>query len=104
MTTDKGALWAWVCKGLRAVRTSPLVRDPPDPRRAGECLRCGACCALAVPCEYAGRDAAGLATCAIYQVRPWSCRGFPLSAGDLRELPPGVRCGYSFPSRRRPRR
>ena len=92
---------AWLLKGRRAVLAygAPDLCERYAAQRSGSCRRCGACCALATPCPFAGRDASGLATCAVYQWRPESCRVFPASAIDLRELPPGTRCGYAFARR-----
>jgi len=65
-------------------------------RREGECLRCGACCALLYTCPALadGRE------CLAYgRWRPRSCHAFPIDERDLREVEAlGGRCGYRFPA------
>ena len=66
-------------------------------RRLGECLRCGACCKLMFDCFFCTR---GLPTgCKIYEVRPMSCRFFPIDERDLEDrnlVLPNVPCGFYF--------
>ncbi|CRI66085.1 hypothetical protein THIOKS12630004 [Thiocapsa sp. KS1] len=66
---------------------------PVDPNRTGECSRCGACCKLPYPCPFLRFDDAGLSSCAVYAIRPPSCRKYPRVAAE--QLTP-QECGYSF--------
>jgi uncharacterized protein len=66
---------------------------PVDPDRMGACNRCGACCKLPYPCPFLRFDDAGLSSCAVYAMRPPSCRKYPRVAAE--QLTP-QECGYSF--------
>jgi Fe-S-cluster containining protein len=68
---------------------------PVDPARTGACNRCGACCKLPYPCPFLRFDDEGLSRCAVYAVRPPSCRKYPRVAAE--QLTP-EQCGYSFAS------
>ena len=68
---------------------------PVDPARTGACNRCGACCKLPYPCPFLRFDDEGLSRCAVYAVRPPSCRKYPRVATE--QLTP-EQCGYSFAS------
>lgn len=56
------------------------------PQRQGACDGCGLCCG---DCPALTREGG----CAIYAVRPLTCRIFPAGPEDLAEV---ARCGYSF--------
>jgi len=77
---------------LKRFTTSLL---PIDPTRQGECNRCGACCKLPYPCPFLRFDDDGLSSCAVYHVRPPSCRKYPRTADE--NLTP-EQCGFSFAS------
>jgi hypothetical protein len=64
-----------------------------DTNRRGECNRCGACCSLPFPCPFLRYDEQGLSSCAVYYVRPPSCRKYPRTASE--HLTPAV-CGFYF--------
>jgi len=63
-------------------------------RREGECLRCGACCALLYTCPVVAADG----ECLAYgRWRPRACHAFPIDERDLREVEAlGRHCGYRF--------
>jgi uncharacterized protein len=75
---------------LKRLTTSLL---PVDPSRKGECNRCGACCKLPYPCPFLRFDEAGLASCAVYHVRPPSCRKYPRVASENLTQ---EQCGFYF--------
>lgn len=77
-------------KKLKRFATSVL---PVAVNRRGECNRCGECCKLPYPCPFLRYDEDGLSSCAIYAVRPPSCRKYPRTAGE--NLTPHS-CGYYF--------
>jgi Fe-S-cluster containining protein len=66
---------------------------PVDPARTGACNRCGACCKLPYPCPFLRFDHQGLSSCAVYAIRPPSCRKYPRVTAE--QLTP-QECGYSF--------
>ncbi|RKT45184.1 hypothetical protein [Thiocapsa rosea] len=66
---------------------------PVDPDRTGACNRCGACCKLPYPCPFLRFDDQGLSRCAVYAMRPPSCRKYPRVAAE--QMTP-QECGYSF--------
>lgn len=68
---------------------------PVDPERTGACNRCGACCKLPYPCPFLRFDDQGLSRCAVYAIRPPSCRKYPRVAAE--QMTPRE-CGYSFAS------
>ncbi len=55
--------------------------------RKGECLECGACCRLPIPCIFFFGN-----RCLIWNRRPSQCRNFPENSGQLISY----RCGYYF--------
>ncbi|RJP58887.1 MAG: hypothetical protein C4541_07155 [Candidatus Auribacter fodinae] len=63
--------------------------------RSGQCNRCGECCTILNACPFVSFDASGLAVCAIYEVRPDSCKQYPRANNQLCPS-----CGYSFQSRK----
>ena len=75
---------------LKRLTTSLL---PVDANRRGECNRCGACCKLPYPCPFLRFDDQGLSSCAVYHVRPPSCRKYPRTAPE--NLTP-EQCGFYF--------
>lgn len=75
---------------LKRVATSLL---PIDPNRQGDCVRCGDCCKLPYPCPFLRMDDQGLSSCAVYHLRPPSCRKYPRVASE--QLTP-EKCGYFF--------
>lgn len=69
-------------------------------RRKGECIRCGACCAMGARCRFLGFDGEGLATCAVYgrRLSP-NCKTFPIDVRDIADrnvVAPHVGCGFHF--------
>ena len=61
-------------------------------KRRGECTSCGACCKVGrFPCIFL----AGNNKCRIYNIRPLSCRVFPVDKADLEKV--NGECTYSFP-------
>ena len=66
---------------------------PIHESRRGECLSCGACCKLPYRCPMLRDRDDGSTYCAIYPVRPPSCRKYPRSAG---EHVTGATCGFYF--------
>ncbi len=66
---------------------------PPHKNRVGSCNRCGECCKLPYRCPMLRYDDDGLARCAIYHLRPPSCRVYPRTAGEHRTQ---STCGFSF--------
>ncbi len=66
---------------------------PVAHNRRGECNRCGQCCKLPYPCPFLRFDDEGLSSCAVYAVRPPSCRKYPRTASE--NLTPET-CGYYF--------
>ncbi len=66
---------------------------PVSPGRVGACRRCGACCRLPYPCPALRRGPDGGVRCAIYSLRPLSCRAYPRSPRE--HITHGV-CGYRF--------
>jgi uncharacterized protein len=75
---------------LKRLTTSLL---PVDANRRGDCNRCGACCKLPYPCPFLRFDDQGLSSCAVYHVRPPSCRKYPRTAAE--NLTP-EQCGFYF--------
>ena len=67
---------------------------PVDPKRTGECMRCGACCKFLVKCpflEYENGDPKS-PRCKAYLIRPLQCRKYPRTKEEQIHLP----CGYRF--------
>jgi Fe-S-cluster containining protein len=67
---------------------------PVDPKRTGECLRCGACCKFLVTCpllEYENGDPKK-PRCKGYLIRPLQCRKYPRTKEEQIHHP----CGYRF--------
>jgi len=66
----------------------------------GECLRCGACCRLAVrQCPYLRFEADGKSSCTKYNAtRMPNCIVFPIDRRDIQErnIVSQTPCGYSF--------
>ena len=66
----------------------------------GECLRCGACCKLALKqCPYLAFDANGKSSCTKYDIsRMPNCVVFPIDNRDIKErdIVSSTPCGYSF--------
>jgi hypothetical protein len=75
---------------LKRFSTSLL---PVDSNRRGECNRCGACCQLPFPCPFLRFDDQGLSSCAVYHLRPPSCRKYPRTASEHITQD---QCGYYF--------
>lgn len=66
---------------------SPAMVAEGIARREGECNGCGACCQLGgMRCPFLVDDGPLRTHCAIYEVRPRSCRLFPFSVADLDEV------------------
>ena len=66
---------------------------PVSSNRRGSCTNCGACCQLPFPCTFLKYRENGDSYCAIYAVRPPSCRKYPRTASEFitTEI-----CGYRF--------
>jgi hypothetical protein len=75
---------------LKRFATSLL---PVSINRRGGCNRCGECCKLPYPCPFLRYDENGLSSCAVYSLRPPSCRKYPRT--DAENLTPAT-CGYYF--------
>jgi uncharacterized protein len=75
---------------LKRLSTSLL---PVDAGRRGACNRCGACCKLPYPCPFLRLDAQGSSSCAVYHLRPPSCRKYPRVASENLTQ---EQCGYRF--------
>ena len=67
-------------------------------RRIGQCDRTGACCRLMFTCPLLDqRD--DPVRCTIHEIKPRSCRVFPIDERDLRDrdiVSPDRPCGFSF--------
>lgn len=66
---------------------------PVSRARRGTCNHCGACCRLPSPCLFLRTREDGASHCAIYAIRPPSCRKYPRTATEL--ITPDT-CGYWF--------
>lgn len=77
---------------IKRLATSLIL--PVDARRAGECVRCGACCKFLVKCPFLKYDEGNpnSASCRAYAIRPPQCRKYPRSKKEQIHLP----CGYYF--------
>jgi hypothetical protein len=67
-------------------------------RRVGQCDRTGACCHLMYTCPLLITKSIPV-RCGIHEIKPLSCRLFPIDERDLKErdiVSPDVPCGYSF--------
>jgi hypothetical protein len=69
-------------------------------RRIGACRNCGICCQLGWGCWFhRGLEMETEGGCSRYEMRPSTCRLFPIDQRDLRDrnlLLPHTPCGYSF--------
>ncbi|MHC4271029.1 MAG: hypothetical protein ACYST2_01800 [Planctomycetota bacterium] len=79
----------WAAK-LKRTLTSTL---PPDKKRQGQCLRCGACCKLPNYCWFLGIDEKDQYFCKIHPFRPLNCRKYPRTSS---ELITSDTCGFTF--------
>lgn len=77
---------------MRRFATSLVL--PVDKNRAGECLRCGACCKFLVECPFLKpiEGAPGEFRCSAYSIRPPQCRKYPRSKEEQIHHP----CGFRF--------
>lgn len=66
---------------------------PVAHNRRGDCNRCGQCCKLPYPCPFLRFDNEGFSSCAVYTLRPPSCRKYPRTASE--NMTPET-CGYYF--------
>ncbi|OPZ23842.1 MAG: hypothetical protein BWZ02_03066 [Lentisphaerae bacterium ADurb.BinA184] len=66
---------------------------PVSHSRQGRCLGCGDCCRLPYRCPFLRSDGPGHARCAIYLLRPISCRRYPRTPEE--HLTKG-KCGFRF--------
>jgi hypothetical protein len=67
-------------------------------RRVGQCDRTGACCHLMYTCPLLVTKSTPV-RCSIHEIKPLSCRLFPIDERDLEDrdiVSPDVPCGYSF--------
>ena len=76
-------------KKLRRTVTSVL---PVAEGRKGQCVNCGACCKLPVPCPFL-KEEDGKCVCKIYKFRPLNCRKYPRSASEHITT---ETCGFQF--------
>lgn len=76
----------------KLLRFATSVLPVADTRR-GSCNRCGECCKLPSPCKFLRYDENGLSSCAVYNLRPPSCRKYPRTASE--NLTPET-CGFFF--------
>lgn len=67
---------------------------PVDPKRTGECMRCGACCKFLVKCPFLTYENGDpkLPRCKAYAIRPPQCRKYPRTKKEQVHMP----CGYRF--------
>jgi hypothetical protein len=69
-------------------------------RRIGACRNCGICCQLGWGCWFhRSPEMETDGGCSRYELRPSTCRLFPIDQRDLRDrnmLLPHIPCGYSF--------
>jgi len=77
----------------KVIRTVTSVL-PVDEGRSGQCNNCGECCKLPVKCMFLKTTDDGASYCSIYKYRPSSCRKFPRSESQLKEV--ADVCGFSF--------
>ncbi|MCX7818585.1 MAG: hypothetical protein N2652_05160 [Kiritimatiellae bacterium] len=87
MNRDRNTIWS---KLKRNLVTCWL---PVAPGRTGGCRACGACCRLPYRCPALRMSADGRSRCAIYAVRPPSCRVYPRTP---REHITAEVCGFRF--------
>lgn len=66
---------------------------PVSKTRRGGCIGCGACCKLPTRCLFLRDRADGTAYCAIYRVRPQSCRVYPRTRAEWLTA---RTCGFTF--------
>lgn len=66
---------------------------PVAKNRRGKCIGCGACCKLPNKCPFLRFKQNGKSYCAIYPIRPLSCRKYPRTESEhiTKET-----CGYWF--------
>ena len=98
-SAEKRALWWGRLRRWYRHTFTPGYIARSHARRRGECLRCGACCRLGSRCHHLGSDGDGIGVCDRHEIRPRSCRVFPIDDRDLADrdiLAPGTRCGYRF--------
>eukprot|EP01108_Squamamoeba_japonica_P009604 TRINITY_DN9059_c0_g1_i1.p1 TRINITY_DN9059_c0_g1~~TRINITY_DN9059_c0_g1_i1.p1 ORF type:complete len:166 (+),score=2.55 TRINITY_DN9059_c0_g1_i1:45-500(+) len=88
--------WLGVFRRWHIAEFTPEVIAERASKRLGDCHRCGACCGMTLTCKHLERDG-DVTRCKVYGVcQPIQCGAFPLDRRDLRELGPGVRCGFHF--------
>jgi len=93
--------WTLLCGKLRRLGLGLFGRRYIRRRaaaRAGECLRCGACCRLAYRCHLL-RDNGQITECRFHGWRPLNCRLFPIDERDLADrdlIAPDTACGFRF--------
>jgi len=93
-------LWGKVRRFYLGVFRRRYVRESLA-RRRGECVRCGACCALGYRC-LSLRDNGQGTECVMHKLRPMNCRLFPIDERDLADrdlIRPDVPCGFHFDGR-----
>ena len=97
-------LWRGVLRRFFLYVFNPRYVKRSTATRTGECKRCGVCCHLvANKCGFLQLHDDATSSCRVYGLRCTpNCWIFPIDARDIadRDLvaPPGVTCGYSFPS------
>jgi len=67
-------------------------------RRVGHCDRTGACCHLMYTCPLLDTKSNPV-RCSIHEIKPLSCRLFPIDERDLKDrdiVSPDAPCGFSF--------
>jgi hypothetical protein len=67
-------------------------------RRVGQCDRTGACCHLMYTCPLLVTKSNPV-RCSIHEIKPRSCRLFPIDERDLKDrdiVSPDAPCGFSF--------
>jgi hypothetical protein len=76
-------------KKLKRTITSVL---PVEDGRKGNCVGCGECCKLDMPCPFLKKNK-DRSYCSIYTVRPLNCRKYPRSASEHLTQ---KTCGFKF--------
>ncbi|MFV1985214.1 MAG: hypothetical protein ACC657_16825 [Thiohalomonadales bacterium] len=66
---------------------------PVAENRIGGCIACGDCCRLPKPCTFLRYNKDNTSYCAIYQLRPMSCRKYPRTSSEF--ITPH-NCGFEF--------
>jgi len=95
-------LWSGVMRRFLLYVFNKKYVEASASKCKGECLRCGACCRLAVSeCPYLTFDDDGKSSCVKYnETRMPNCVIFPIDHRDIKErnIVSKIPCGYRFES------